>query len=130
MQKKIITVQLREQRVSPKKARLVMSMVKGMPLDSAMAVLSNTNKKSALTALSLLKSAAAAAKDKDYQADKVIICESLVNEGRKLKRYFIRARGRSTKFLKRSSHFKISLCAREDQEPKKKTKGKKNGKQS
>ena len=128
MHKKLITVQLREQRISPQKARLVMNMVRGRDLDDAIAILSNTNKKSASIALSLLKSAAAAAKDKDYQANKVTICESLVNEGRKFKRYFIRARGRSTKFFKRSSHFKISLCLKEEGQTKKEIKGKKNGK--
>lgn len=111
MDKKIITtVQLREQQISPKKARLVMDMIRGMDLNKAVPILDNTNKKSARIALSLLKSATSSAKEKGYQTNELIICESLVNEGRKLKRYFIRARGRSTKYLKRSSHFRVSLC--------------------
>ncbi len=123
---KIVTVQLREQRVSPQKARLVMDMIRNKNLTTSIDIVSNLNKKSALTALKLLKSALSAAKEKDYKEDDLFVCESLVNEGKKLKRYYIRARGRSTKYMKRSSHFKVSLCKiNKENEIEKKENGKK-----
>lgn len=133
MEKKIlITVQLREQRISPKKVRLVMNLIRLKNVENALDILKNTNNKSAKIALSLLKSAQSAAIEKNYKINELTICESLANEGRKLKRYFIKARGRSTRYMKRSSHLKISLCKIEEQMDikKKKSKGRKNGKKS
>jgi len=129
-QKKLVTVQLREQRISPKKIRLIMDLIRLKNIEDAFDILKNTNNKPAKIALSLLKSAQSAAKEKDYKNNELVICESLVNEGRKLKRYFIKARGRSTQFMKRSSHLKISLCKIKEQKDikVKKTKGNKNGK--
>jgi len=109
MEKIITTVNLREQNVSPKKARLVMNMIRMRPATRALEILQTTNKKSADLALSLLKSGIDAAKKKDFKEEELVVCESLVNEGRKMKRMFIRARGRSTGYVKKMSHFKISL---------------------
>lgn len=125
--KKLLTVQLREQQISPKKARLVMNLIKNATLNDAKDYLLNTDKKAARLAFNLLKSAESAAKDKGFDTGKLVICESVVNEGRRLKRYFIRARGRSTEYTKRSSHLKISLAKIEEGEVKKRKKEIKNG---
>lgn len=119
---KITTVTLRDQRISPKKARLVMNLVKGKNALNALDILKNTNKKSATLVHSLVKSAIDSAKNKDYKEDELIIVESIAQEGRRMKRFFIRARGRSAKYQKRMSHLKISLGK---QEKDVKTKGKK-----
>lgn len=107
--KKLVTVQLRDQKISPKKVRLVMNLIRSKNVDNAVDILRNTNNKASDLALSLLNSAKSAAKEKDYKSSDLVISESLANEGKKLKRYFIKARGRSTKYVKRSSHLKISL---------------------
>jgi large subunit ribosomal protein L22 len=109
MEKVITTVNLREQNVSPKKARLVMNLIRMKSATRALEILETTNKKSAGLALSLLKSGIDAAKKKDFKEEELIICESLANEGRRMKRMFIRARGRSTGYVKKMSHLKISL---------------------
>lgn len=109
MEKIVTTVNLREQNVSPKKARLVMNLIRMKTASRAVEILETTNKKSAKLALALLKSGIDAAKKKDFKEEELIVCESLANEGRKMKRFFIRARGRSTKYQKKMSHFKISL---------------------
>ena len=109
MEKAITTVTLRKQSVSPKKARLVMDLIRMKNAQNALDILENTNKKTSKLALSLLKSAIDAAKNKDFKAEDLIICESVVQEGRRMKRFFIRARGRSAKYEKRSSHLKLSL---------------------
>ncbi len=105
----IITVTLREQAISPKKARLVIDMVRGIRVDKAIAQTSFINKKSARLVNALLKSALDAAKKKDFRGEELFVSESLCQEGRRLKRFQVKARGRSSQFKKRYSHLKISL---------------------
>jgi len=124
---KIITVQLRQQTISPKKGRLVINLIRGKSVSEALDICSNTRKKATIAIIALLKSALSGVKEKGVKEDEVFVCEALVNEGKKMKRYFIKARGRSTKFQKRSSHFKISLCKIEktNQKKRKASNGKK-----
>jgi large subunit ribosomal protein L22 len=114
MEKLITTVTLRNQRISPKKARLVMNLIKGKNASSALDILNHTDKKSADLALSLLKSAIDSAKNKDFKDEDLLIAESIAQEGRRMKRFFIRARGRSAKYQRRMSHLKISLAKIDD----------------
>ena len=107
---KVTTVTLREQSISPKKARLVMNLIKGKNALNALDILANTDKKSARLVHSLLKSAIDSAKNKDFKAEDLMIVESIAQEGKRMKRFFIRARGRSAKYQKRMSHLKISLA--------------------
>jgi large subunit ribosomal protein L22 len=106
---KVTTVTLREQRVSPKKARLIMNLVRGKNALNAVDILMNTDKKSAKLVIALLNSAIDSAKNKDFKPEDLIIVESLAQEGKRMKRFYIRARGRSAKYQKRMSHLKISL---------------------
>lgn len=116
---KIVTVTLRNQKVSPRKGQLLMTLIRGMKAQKALDQLSFNCKKSAKLANSLLKSAISAAKEKDYKAEDLFISESVCQEGPKMKRFFIRARGRSTSYFKRSSHLKISLSKIEISDSKK-----------
>lgn len=106
---KIVTVNLRNQKVSPRKGQLVVGLVRNMPAEKALDQLTFTNKKAATFVKALLKSALSAAKEKDYSATDLYISEAICQEGPRYKRFYIRARGRSTSFHKRLSHFKISL---------------------
>lgn len=115
---KITTVTLREQNISPKKARLVMNLIKNKNAVNALDILKNTNKKGARLAYSALKSAIDSAKNKDFKDEELVVVESLAQEGRRMKRFFIRARGRSAKYQKRMSHLKISLGKIEQAKPK------------
>lgn len=110
----IITVSLREQNISPKKVRLVIDLVRGMRVDKAIIQTSFINKKSAKLVNALLKSALDAAKKKDFKEDELFVSESLAQEGKRLKRFQVKARGRSSQFKKRMSHLKISLGKIED----------------
>ncbi|MFH1855501.1 MAG: uL22 family ribosomal protein [bacterium] len=107
---KITTVALREQRVSPKKARLIMNLIRNKPVEAARNTLLNADKKTAKLALNLLKSAIDSAKAKNFKEEDLFISESIAQEGKKMKRFYIRARGRSAKFQHKQSHLKISLA--------------------
>jgi len=103
----------RNQSVSPKKARLVIDLVRGKDLEQALDIAKFTNKKTAKIVLHLLTSAADSALKKGFELSELVVSEAVCQEGRKLKRMFIRARGRSTRFLKRSCHIKIGLSKTE-----------------
>ena len=106
---KVTTVSLRNQRISPKKARLVIDSVRGVGADKALVILDLQSKKGSRLVWQLLKNAIDAAKAKDFRSENLIVSEAICQEGRKLKRNMVKARGRSTQFRKRMSHIKISL---------------------
>lgn len=110
----ITTVALREQRISPKKARLVLNSVRGALALDAMVSLGLQDKKGSVLVKQLLKNAIDAAQAKDFKAEELYVSEAVCQEGRKLKRNQVKARGRSTAFQKRMSHLKISLAKNVD----------------
>lgn len=110
MMDNITTVTLREQKISPKKARLVLNSVRGSLVANAMITLDLQDKKGSLLVTQLLKNAVDAAQAKDFKIDELFVSEAVCQEGRKLKRNQVKARGRSTTFRKRMSHLKISLA--------------------
>jgi large subunit ribosomal protein L22 len=134
---KIVTVTLRDQRISPKKARLVMRSIQGKKAADAKDLLESQSKKTSGLALKLLKSGIDAAQKKDFKEEELFIQEAIAQDGKRMKRYFIRARGKSSPYTKRMSHLKITL-AKVEQLPtvmnkvtKQRTrKDKKNGKES
>jgi len=116
----IVTVSARNQKISPKKARLVMDQIRTKNASKALDLLKFMDKKGAGMILDLLKSAAAAAKDKDYKIENLSISEAVCSEGRKLKRNHPNARGRVNVYAKRMSHFRMSLSEEKAQETKEK----------
>lgn len=87
-----------------------MNLVRGMDVVRAQNELLSLKKAASPLVLHLVKSAIASAKAKDYREEELFISESLAQEGRRAKRHFVRARGRSTQYVKRMSHLKISLA--------------------
>jgi large subunit ribosomal protein L22 len=106
---KIVTVNARNQKIGPRKARPIMNLIKGKSVEESISILNYLDKKGSSLVLHLVKSAVDAAKKKDFNQENLYISESICQEGRKLKRHYIKARGRSTVYMKRSSHLKISL---------------------
>lgn len=106
---------LRNARVSPRKARLVADMVRGMDVPQALEVLRFTRKKTAGMLKKLLESAVANAeyladtKNEDLDIDSLYIKIITVDGGRTLRRFRPRAMGRATRVLKRSSHITVVL---------------------
>lgn len=102
--------QLKSQRISARKARLVADLIRYKYTNSALSILKNSNKKSAYLFLKLLQSAIAnAVNTKGMDVDKLFLSEVLVNEGPILKRFQPRSQGRAYSIFKRTSHFVIKL---------------------
>ena len=97
-------------RVSPRKARLVVDLIRGRNVTQALGILENLNKKVAPVVRSVLKSAIANAEQRsegNLDVDGLIVKSAFVDGGRILKRFRPRAMGRATPIRKRSSHITI-----------------------
>ena len=105
-----VTAKLNNLRISPRKVRLVADMVRGKNANNAQSVLFFCIKKGALPVKKLLDSAIANAKN-NFQMDEKDLFISLitVDEGRILKRWRARARGRSCRIEKKTSNITLGL---------------------
>ena len=101
----------RNVRVSARKARFVVDLIRGKNANIAMAELSLLRNSAAQPVLKVLQSALANAdqKDPDAEVDEFRVTTAYVDEGRILKRFRPRAMGRATTIRKRSSHITLEV---------------------
>jgi len=105
-----VRAHLRFLRISPRKVRLVIGLVRGMPVEQAVDQLTVLPKRASLPVLKLLNSAIANAEHNFKLERKDLRIKSIVaNEGPKLKRFQPRAFGRAAEILKRMTHVTIVL---------------------
>jgi len=108
-----ISAKLDNLRKSPRKIRLVASLIKGLDVGRAEQQLKFLVKGSAPHFEKLLKSAIANAENNSgLDRDNLYIKDIIVDEGKKLKRWLPRAHGRASLLLKRTSHIEIVLDER------------------
>lgn len=104
---------LRDVRISPQKARLVVNMIKGRPIEQAVSILRFSNKKAAKMAHRLLLSAISNAREQSgANIDNLWIAGGFVDMGPEMRRFMPRAQGRATPIRKRSSHITLMLGQR------------------
>lgn len=97
-------------RISPQKARLVLEMIKGKPVEEALNVLKFTPKRAARIVLKILNSAVAnAVQNPNIDVDTLFVFRVYADEGPTLKRWMPRAMGRATRINKRTSHITVIL---------------------
>ncbi len=96
--------------MSPRKARLVIDLIRGKQVEPALAILRFSPKKGAKAAYKLLQSAIANAREHARaDVDRLWVTKGWVDEGKTLKRYMPAAHGRANPIRKRSSHMTIVL---------------------
>ncbi len=101
---------LRNTRVAPRKARLVVDLVRGKRVERALDILSCCDKKTAPLLRKLVMSAVANAKEiSKVDVDELYIKKVWVDEGRKFDRVMPRARGMATPIRKRHSTITVVL---------------------
>lgn len=99
-------------RVSPRKARLVVDLIRGRGVGQALDILRNCDKKTAPVLKKLLLSALANAANSGVDPDGLFVKKAWVSEGTTLKRMMPRAQGRATPIRKRSSRINLELDER------------------
>ncbi len=122
----LVEAKLRYARISPRKFRMVVDSVRGLPVTHAENLLKFTVKRPARPMLKLLNSVVANAKHNfDISKENLYIAEVKVDGGPMMKRFRPQARGIVHQIQKKTSHVYIRLEKIEEDTSKKKTDNKK-----
>lgn len=105
---------LRYARISPRKVKIVLDLIRNKPVGVAMGILKNTPKSASEYLEKLLKSAIANAENNhNMDVNKLYVAECYASQGPVLKRVQPRAQGRAFRILKRTSHITLVLKEKE-----------------
>ncbi len=105
-----VSAKLKHARISPQKCRLIADQIRGLPVEKALNVLTFSPKKAADMVRKVLESAIANAEHNEgADIDELKVAAIYVDEGRTLKRFRARAKGRGTRILKRNSHITVMV---------------------
>jgi len=100
-------------RVSPRKLRPLVDVIRGKTLDEALTILKFASTPRAKVVAKLIRSAAANAENNFEMSPNLKIVRIFVDEARTMKRFTPRARGRASNILKRSSHITVVVAEEE-----------------
>src|SRR3954466_15468589 len=106
--------QEQDARHTPRKARRVVDLIRGLPASEAQAVLQFAPQSASETVYKVLSSAIANA-EHNFKLDRgtLFVSRAWVNEGPTLKRFRPRAQGRAYRINKRTSHITVIVESRE-----------------
>ena len=105
--------QSRFMRITAQKARLVVDLIRGKPVERALSLLEYTPKRGARLVAKTLRSAVANAESSQrIDVDQLYVKRAFVDEGPTAKRFLPRAHGRATKVFKRTSHITVVVDER------------------
>ena len=95
-------------RIAPNKVRLVIDLVRGKPVDRALAILRYLPQKAAKEIARTIQSAAANAEN-NFEMDPadLVVKTIYADEGPAFKRFMPRARGRADRIRKRTTHITV-----------------------
>lgn len=97
-------------RISPRKARYVIDLVRGKSVNDALRILRVTHKRSSYMIDKTIRAAIAAANENlDVDIDSLYVTQALVDAGPSRKWQRPRPRGMSARILKRTSHITVVL---------------------
>ena len=101
---------VRNLRISPRKVRPLLALVRGKNVADALAVLNFTPRAGSKPLMKLINSAIANAIDRDKaDVDKLIVATIAADNGPTMRRFRARAMGRATRVKKRSTHVTVEL---------------------
>ncbi len=101
-------------RISARKARLIIDMIRGRDVDEALSILQFTPNRAAPMISKTLTSAVANANEAEADVEMLYVKEARIDEGPTMKRFRPKDRGRAHSILKRTSH--ITVVVEEDAE--------------
>lgn len=101
-------------RLSPRKARCVVNAIKGKNVDEAFQILQASPKKAARIVEKVLKSAVANAENNaKLSRDSLYISRCVVDDGPRMKRIWIRGRGRADIIQRRMCHITVVVKSKD-----------------
>ena len=105
-------------RITPMKARRVVDLVRGVPVDQALSILQFAPQAAAETVHKVLRSAVANAETTEgLDTHDLVVSVAQVDEGPTMKRWRPRAQGRATRINKRTSHITLVVQPAADVAP-------------
>ena len=97
-------------RITPLKARRVVDLVRGLPVDEALSLLQFAPQAASETVYKVLESAIANATGTEgLDRGDLVVSVAMVDEGPTMKRWRPRAQGRATRINKRTSHITLAV---------------------
>lgn len=97
-------------RISSRKIKVVIDLIRGKSVNEALAILEYTPKAASEPVSKLLNSAIANAENNlDISRDTLYVAEVFADQGPTLKRFRPRAQGRASRIRKRTSHITVIL---------------------
>ena len=100
-------------RLTPRKARLVIDLVRGKSVKEALGILANVNRAASAPVSKVIKSAAANATNNfGMDEDALYIASIYANDGLRMKRYIPRAKGSASGLVKRDCHITVVVKMR------------------
>lgn len=104
-------------RITPRKARLVVDLIRGKDVASAVQILKFTPKSGARVVEKVLKSAIANAVNREIgDPDELTVKRVFVDGGPTMKRFRARSMGRANSILKRTSHITLVVASKNAEE--------------
>lgn len=107
------TAKHRYARISPRKVRLVTSLIANRRTGEALDILRFANKRAGVFVLKTLKSAMANADEQEADMSRLRISEARVDQGPTIKRWHPKDRGRAHPINKRTCHIVITVAPTE-----------------
>jgi len=99
-------------RISPLKARPVIDMIRGLPIDQAQVALQMSKKRAAVYVSAALEAAIANADQAEANVRRLYVSDARVDAGPTIKRWQPKDRGRAHPILKRTSHITVAVDER------------------
>ncbi len=101
-------------RISPRKVRVVIDLVRGKSVSEALTLLKFIPKRASEPIAKVIASAAANAEHNfNLNKDNLVVSQAFVDQGPTLKRFHPRQRGQAFPILKRTSHITVTVKEKE-----------------
>ncbi|HSI34467.1 MAG: 50S ribosomal protein L22 [Phycisphaerae bacterium] len=99
-------------RITPRKARLILDLIRGRQVDDALALLKFSKKRAAVLVEKVVKSAVANAGEQEADTGSLFVKEAWADPGPTIKRFQPKDRGKAYSIMKRTSHLVVTLDER------------------
>ena len=103
-------------RIAPRKARLLMDLVRGRDVDDALSILHFSKKRASGMVEKVIRSAVANASEQDAQARRnaLYVAKAWADPGPTIKRFQPKDRGKAYPIMKRTSHLCVVVDERDE----------------
>jgi large subunit ribosomal protein L22 len=100
-------------RIAPRKARLILDLIRGRDVEDALALLKFSKKRAAVLVDKVVRSAVANAGEQEADTCSLFVKDAWADPGPTIKRFQPKDRGKAYSIMKRTSHLVVALEERQ-----------------